>query len=85
MAGCFSGLEGDVGKMTGRRLLRRVCILIAYERFIDSIVDQTTFRFGFPAPPRIPRWPERWPSAGHWLSPRSRGRLRSRDGFEGTG
>ena len=59
--------------MAGRQLLRKVSILIAYERFIASTVDQTTFRFGFPAPPRIPRSPERWPSTGHWLSLRSRG------------
>ncbi|KAB1268095.1 Nuclear factor 1 A-type [Camelus dromedarius] len=44
VAGGFSDLNGDVGKMAGRRLLSRVSILIAYERFIDSTVDQTTFR-----------------------------------------
>lgn len=53
--------------------LGRVSILIANERFIASTVDQTTFRFGFPAPPRIPWLPECRPSASHWLSLRSRG------------
>lgn len=46
VAGCFN--TNDIGKMTCRRLLRRVSILIAYQRFIESNMDQTTFRFGFP-------------------------------------
>lgn len=42
-------LQDGAGKMTCRRLCRRGSILIAYERFIDSSMDQTTFGFGFPA------------------------------------
>lgn len=47
VVGCCSAWRGYVGKTTFRRLLRRVSILIAYERFIDSSIDQTTLRFGF--------------------------------------
>lgn len=68
-AGGFGTRRGYVGEVTGRRLLGRVSILLAYERFMDSNVDQTTFRFGFPEVSQNPSvglsGSQVW---GHWLS-----------------
>lgn len=66
----FQYLKGDVGEMTCRKLLRSVSILIAYERFIDSNMDQTTFRFGFPDVSQNPLLGLNASQVlGHWLLP----------------
>lgn len=58
-----------MGNVTGRRLLRRVSIPTAYERFIDSNVDQTTSRFGFPDVSQNPLLGLNGSQVlGHWLS-----------------
>lgn len=68
--GLLQYLRGDVGKMTCRRLLRSVSILTAYEKFIDSNMGQTTFRFGFRGVSQNPlRGLNISQMRGHWFSP----------------
>lgn len=68
VAGWEDAWRSNAVVMTFGRLLRRVSILTAHERFIDSHMDQTTFAWVFLVDPRIP--PQALNTSqmsGHWF------------------